>query len=828
MTPAEHIRLIYGEDFPGYITLWNKQTKATLYFSSTELQALTDSIAAQALTSDVYIAIGLQTEKLSPHKRGGSDTVSCIPGFFADIDFASAKDSKKNYPLDQAEAMRILASFPHEPTLILNTGNGIHATFAFSESFVIHNKNDLERAKRASSAYQRKLGKHFRSLGREVDSVGDIARNTRVAGTKNHKTEPAKPVTLVASSPGSRKSFEELEKWSADLADPIVDRAEGKSFDYSKADHTLICGSCSWFRDEVIEGAATCDEPNWFAGASILARCKDGDTIFSSISKKHPKYTEREAEEKFKRAKEEAGPRTCKSIEHDLGHSGCATCSFHGEITSPIQLGYPDKEDEDGKKQSQIAIEHVEAAGCKFFHDEEKEAYISVPQGSGAYLNLRLHSRDARLYIQNLFYKQEDRPLATQSWREVVDTFEAKAIFDGPMHKLYLRMATVGNRIVVDLGRSDGKVIVVTPEGWTLQVCNDVHFVRSSGFKELPEPRSGSTIDIAKQEFGLDDSNWPHWLAFVLACLMPEGPFFCLFVEGEQGSGKSGHSSNIKGIIDPHVMLRLTLPKTRHDLVIQAQQHWVLSFDNVSHISWEMSDALCSLATGGGYSTRRYYTDNESRNFDAKRPFIINGIGDFADRPDLLERAIPLRLKPMLPDGRRSEREMKSRLDAILPEILGALYDIVSHALRHRDSVKVPTSVRMADAAQWLVAAEPATGLPPGTFLATLETSQTDMLVDRAINDPLTISLIKAVEHGPFEGLTGVLYAKIKADNPYEKRLPPTPSHFSNTMKRLNPAFVKMGLKVEFGEKTHKGKIIRVSFDKSQMGKASLSEQKGF
>jgi hypothetical protein len=39
----------------------------------------------------------------------------------------------------------------------------------------------------------------------------------------------------------------------------------------------------------------------------------------------------------------------------------------------------------------------------------------------------------------------------------------------------------------------------------------------------------------------------------------------------------------------------------------------LLVFDNVSGMKWDMSDALCALSTGSGFSTRKYYTDDEAR-----------------------------------------------------------------------------------------------------------------------------------------------------------------------------------------------------------------------
>jgi hypothetical protein len=53
-----------------------------------------------------------------------------------------------------------------------------------------------------------------------------------------------------------------------------------------------------------------------------------------------------------------------------------------------------------------------------------------------------------------------------------------------------------------------------------------------------------------------------------------------------------------------------------------------------------MSDAFCRLATGAGFSTRRLYTDSEEVIIEARRPVIVNGIGDLIQMPDLADRTL--------------------------------------------------------------------------------------------------------------------------------------------------------------------------------------------
>lgn len=153
--------------------------------------------------------------------------------------------------------------------------------------------------------------------------------------TFNHKSGAPKPVVVIEYDPDNRLSLADLER---EL--PAAGSEPSKIASVNRADHFAIQLECPWYGHYTGDGAATADEPNWYATASITARCKDGDRIFHNYSASHPGYNEREANKKLRRALEEAGPRTCDSICTELGNERfCEGCQHRGSITSPIQLG---------------------------------------------------------------------------------------------------------------------------------------------------------------------------------------------------------------------------------------------------------------------------------------------------------------------------------------------------------------------------------------------------------------------------------------------------------------------------------------------------------
>lgn len=321
----------------GYVTTWTKQRKYTKAFPASDITEIAAELIAASETEDVYIAISTQETEPAVGKRGGEVTVAALPGLFADIDLAEAKGDGRNYARNREEAERILDAFPIKPTWLINTGNGLHAHFDFEQPLFICEDKDREYAKKLSADFQRALVGHFKEHGRNIDSVGDIVRLCRPPGTINHKSDPSKPVTVVRHEPQSRLTHDQLEAFVKSNQPKDATKSEAPK---RLADHDRIVNSCAWYRDVVVEGAPTCAEPDWFAGASVTSLCKSGEEIFLAYSRRHPGFVEREARDKYKRADAHNAPRTCASIADELGHKNlCEACPHYGLVTTPLHLG---------------------------------------------------------------------------------------------------------------------------------------------------------------------------------------------------------------------------------------------------------------------------------------------------------------------------------------------------------------------------------------------------------------------------------------------------------------------------------------------------------
>jgi hypothetical protein len=452
----------------------------------------------------------------------------------------------------------------------------------------------------------------------------------------------------------------------------------------------------------------------------------------------------------------------------------------------------------------------------ELFHSDLLTAYVGIPTSAGGIINAPVGSARSNHFVQEVYFRATGKGLKVRDRDDFNGHLQALAAFEGQRHPVYVRIGGSTSDVYHDLGRDDGAVVKVTADGYTITREPAVKLIRMSGMKALPLPEGDASPHSGLMKFKklllLDDQQWPLVLAFIIGVLRPSGPYAFLAIEGEQGSGKSLRCELCKAVIDPGIPMRSSLPKSVQDLMIIANHSHVIIFDNLSGITAEMSDALASLSTKAGFRTRQLYTDAEVHAIEVTRPFMLNGIGEFMRRPDLMDRAIPLRLEAMSEIDRRTEEEIRRDFEQLLPELLHDLYMAVAHGLRTIERIPPPTSIRMADAAHWLVAAEEGAGLPAGTILAALERAQGTTQADLAMHDSLFAALEEVLMKKDFEGRPAKLLELIREERGghlFDRYFPSTPAQLSTRLRRMRSALAKAGIIVEFPERTHDGRHIR-------------------
>jgi hypothetical protein len=297
------------------------------------------------------------------------------------------------------------------------------------------------------------------------------------------------------------------------------------------------------------------------------------------------------------------------------------------------------------------------------------------------------------------------------------------------------------------------------------------------------------------------DDDWISVVAWLLGALRGRGPYPPLIALGEQDAGKSSGARILRNLIDPNVAPLRSTPRGTRDLMIAATNAHVLSFDNLSGLSRELSDDLCRLATGSGFSTRTLYENREEEIFDAARPMTLNGI-TLAPRPDLVSRALFINCPQLRDRTRRPEDDLTNALAKAHSGILGALLDAVVVALQRESTVTIESLPRMADFARWVVAAEPACPWSRGQFLKAYARNRQDA-VEAILDGDIVADVVQALcAESRWQGTATELLEAVNARASEAQRRAKDwftqPRQVSDALRRLAPALRRVGVDVRF------------------------------
>ena len=267
-----------------------------------------------------------------------------------------------------------------------------------------------------------------------------------------------------------------------------------------------------------------------------------------------------------------------------------------------------------------------------------------------------LRSKRFGAWLRQQYYERTWDAPSPAALNAALNVLEAQAQFDGPQRNVSVRLAEQDGLIYLDLADEFWRCVEIGPNGWRIAEDPPVRFRRSAGMQPLPLPvRGGSIESLAPFLNSASENDFVLVVAWLLGALRAGGPYPVLAIAGEQGSAKTVLSKLLRALIDPSVAPVRALPRDERELFIAASNGHVLAFDNLSGLPPWLSDTLCRLTSGGAFSTRRLFTDQDEILFAAARPIILNGIEEVITRPDLADRAILLMLAPIAERQRRPE-----------------------------------------------------------------------------------------------------------------------------------------------------------------------------
>lgn len=356
-------------------------------------------------------------------------------------------------------------------------------------------------------------------------------------------------------------------------------------------------------------------------------------------------------------------------------------------------------------------------AQCHLHHDADRQA-VAVIRLPGRREVWRVQSSGFEEWLRAAYWRAYEAGVADSTMKAALATLAAAGINDGDQVAVHVRTARWQDGYVIDLCDEHWQAVVVTPSGWQVVAESPVLFTRTPSMRQLPMPATDGDIGLLWQHTNVPAQRRVIVLAWLLDGFRPDTPFPVLELVGEQGSAKSTTQSVLRSLIDPNKVMLRGRPKTVEDVFVAAANNWVVSYENLSSLTPEQQDALCTLSTGGGFASRQFYTNGEEHVLECKRPVMMNGIAVVVTRPDLIDRVIHVDLPRIPAEVRRDDADTYAGWERDQARVFGGLLYLFAAALTELPSVHLTHKQRMADFERLGEAVARVLGFAPGEFQA--------------------------------------------------------------------------------------------------------------
>jgi len=417
-------------------------------------------------------------------------------------------------------------------------------------------------------------------------------------------------------------------------------------------------------------------------------------------------------------------------------------------------------------------------------------------------------------FIKKIIYEKRKYALNKAWVDELASLFEAVALHQSEPEKVHLRVARSGSDVILCLGGDSGCVRIfpnpskdISVQGFEIIKTTKINFLNSKGCSNIPSIVHSDilpikhVVNVIFEKF-INISSEEDRILFIAALvsylMAGSGDFIFLVFEGEQGSGKTTAMEFAKKLIDPSPIEKNLMPKNESDIYLIAQHLFILPFDNVSGISKNISDCLCTLSSGGASLTRLFYSNRDISIMNAKCPVLINGIEASPERADLMDRSVVFDIETLA--AQKSKAKMYEEFNEHWPHILAGLVQIASFALARAPEIEEFGPFRMTDYAKVGCAVAEYLGYEKSFFIEAYQSNRDKSSKLILENDVIARQLLNCFSPGDkFEGTATKLYELLKPYNDYEltRLFPKNTATLSKSLRRITPVLRKHGFEIE-------------------------------
>jgi len=383
-----------------------------------------------------------------------------------------------------------------------------------------------------------------------------------------------------------------------------------------------------------------------------------------------------------------------------------------------------------------------------FFHDQHKIPYIRIQQNDFNII-VPIRSRKFKMFLANLIWKKVGKVPGNEGLSSALNVLQGKALLEGEQYTLYNRVAPADDGFWIDMADHKQRAIKVDAQGWRIVDNPPILFRRYSHQLPLIEPTQNGDSWKLLRFFNLKKTDNETRLTLICACAsyyIPLIPHPILVLYGIQGSGKSWLFKLIRRVFDPSSIEVLTMPRSERDRVQQLDHHWLAFYDNITSLPTWISDSLCKAATGGGFTKRELYSDDEDIIFNFKRCVGLNGINIASQRGDLLDRSLLVGLEHIPNNKRKTEAKLLAEFEEEKASILGGFLDVLVKAIPLYSTINPDRLFRMADFTRWGCAIAKALGKTPEEFITAYESKVKNQIEEAAHASPVATVLLDYLE----------------------------------------------------------------------------------
>jgi energy-coupling factor transporter ATP-binding protein EcfA2 len=380
--------------------------------------------------------------------------------------------------------------------------------------------------------------------------------------------------------------------------------------------------------------------------------------------------------------------------------------------------------------------------------------------------------------------------------------------------EVFLRLARHGDATFLDLGTRSGEYVEITADGWWIREprrgdeCPAL-FYRSATTNPLPIPERGGARDelATLLALRLDDDRFRVAWGWLVAQVFPETARPLIYFLGTQGSGKTTRGLMLANVLEPQTEMGAVLKRSEKENNVVARANYILTSDNMTKMSEDISNWLCSLVTGHRVVERLLYTNADTFAYSLKRTGIFTGkIKPAGLESDAEERMIFLEFERMTVANIRADDDLMADLREAHPRILGAVLTDMAAVLARVGEVTIEqtSGYRFINFAKCFVAMD--TVDAPG-YIDALNREATEAQIERVHDEPVLIAVLRVVateDEGEWTGTAADLlnamarYAPDDAGRPGRTWWPASPKGLSTHLRKQQHALNLAGLSVDY------------------------------